>query len=80
VFEADRQPMDHLDINDVEAKQLTRLQELIVEHRDLDDAINALIRDGAFNQLQVQRLKRKKLLLKDEIIRLQSKLIPDIIA
>ncbi len=57
-----------------------RLEELTTEHRDLDDAIAALTRDGFFDQLQVQRLKRKKLLIKDEISQLQSKMIPDIIA
>lgn len=57
-----------------------KLHELVTEHRDLDDAIAALSRDGVFNQLQLQRLKRKKLRLKDEVARLQSKLIPDIIA
>lgn len=57
-----------------------RMEELIIEHRDLDDAIAALTRDGIYNQLQIQRLKRKKLRIKDELAQLQSKLIPDIIA
>lgn len=72
--------MDFDDINNDEETLRARLEELLIEHRDLDDAINALTRDGFYNQLQVQRFKRKKLLLKDEIARLQSKLIPDIIA
>jgi len=70
--------MDELD-EDEENLRL-RLHDLVTEHRDLDDAIAALLRDGLFNQLQVQRLKRKKLRIKDEISQLQSKLIPDIIA
>jgi hypothetical protein len=70
--------MDTLDEDEESLR--ARLHELVTEHRDLDDAISALLRDGLFNQLQVQRLKRKKLRLKDEIAQLQSKLIPDIIA
>jgi hypothetical protein len=57
-----------------------RLAELETEHRDLDDVI-AQITDGIlFDQIQVQRLKKRKLMLKDEILRLRSKLIPDSIA
>jgi hypothetical protein len=57
-----------------------RLAELETEHRDLDDVI-AQITDGIlFDQIQVQRLKKRKLLLKDEILRLRSRLIPDSIA
>ena len=50
------------------------------DHRDLDDAIQALESLGAPDKLQVQRLKKRKLLLKDEIARLSDKLTPDIIA
>lgn len=57
-----------------------RLEELKVEHRDLDDVIARLAEDGPFNQLQIQRLKKRKLLLKDQITRLESELLPDIIA
>jgi hypothetical protein len=57
-----------------------RLAELETEHRDLDDVI-AQITDGIlFDQIQVQRLKKRKLMLKDEILRLRSRLIPDSIA
>ncbi|MEX2454784.1 MAG: DUF465 domain-containing protein [Rhodospirillaceae bacterium] len=57
-----------------------RLGELETEHRDLDDVI-AQITDGIlFDQIQVQRLKKRKLMLKDEILRLRSRLIPDSIA
>lgn len=65
---------------DEEAALRQRLEQLIIEHRDLDDAIAALTKDGVFNQLQIQRLKRKKLALKDQIAHIQSQLIPDIIA
>ncbi|APG62415.1 DUF465 domain-containing protein [Sphingorhabdus lutea] len=51
-----------------------------MEHRDLDDAINALQERVDSDQMQVARFKRKKLLLKDEIARLEDQLIPDIIA
>lgn len=50
------------------------------EHRDLDDAILALEALGAPDKLQVQRLKKRKLMLKDEIARLSDRLTPDIIA
>jgi len=57
-----------------------RLAELETEHRDLDDVIEQIINSGSFNQIQVQRLKKRKLILKDEILRLRSTLIPDSIA
>lgn len=55
-----------------------RLQELRVEHRDLDDIIHRLQREGHMDQLQLRRLKKRKLLLKDMIARLESRLIPDL--
>lgn len=57
-----------------------QLAELKLEHRDLDDAIAALMDGGAGNQLQVQRMKKRKLLLRDQIARLESLILPDIIA
>jgi hypothetical protein len=57
-----------------------RLQALEVEHHDLDDVIGRLAGDPALDQLQVRRLKKRKLLLKDQIQRLRARLIPDIIA
>ena len=56
---------------------LARLKQ---EHRDLDSAINALEESGKADQLQVKRLKKKKLCLKDEIARIEDQLLPDIIA
>jgi hypothetical protein len=57
-----------------------RLEALREEHRDLDDVIARVTEDGPFDQLQVQRLKKRKLVLKDQIMKLESELHPDIIA
>jgi hypothetical protein len=57
---------------------LDRLQELQVEHRDLDEIIDRLSEDPLVDQLQIQRLKKRKLHLKDMIRKLESTLIPDI--
>jgi hypothetical protein len=57
-----------------------RLTELESEHRDLDDVIDQITAGVIFDQIQVQRLKKRKLMLKDEILRLRSVLIPDSIA
>lgn len=57
-----------------------KLEELRSEHRDLDDVIRQMAETSPFNQLQIQRLKKRKLALKDQIIKLESKLLPDIIA
>jgi hypothetical protein len=65
-------------MNDEGYQQL--LEQLRIEHRDLDDAINALGRQPIVDQLQIARLKKKKLALKDRIMRLEDQLVPDIIA
>jgi hypothetical protein len=57
-----------------------RLQALEIEHHDLDDVIGRLVVDRSLDQIQLQRLKKRKLLLKDQIQRLRARLIPDIIA
>jgi hypothetical protein len=57
-----------------------RLGLLRIEHRDLDDAIAALASAGQADQLQLARLKRRKLRLRDEIAAVEDQLIPDIIA
>ena len=58
----------------------TRLAELRVEHRDLDDVIDKLAKDPHVDEFRLKRLKKRKLLLKDEIIKLEDSLLPDIIA
>ncbi|MES2492377.1 MAG: DUF465 domain-containing protein [Pseudomonadota bacterium] len=63
-----------------EEEMRKRLEMLKVEHRDLDAAIDALTTAGAGDQLQMARLKKRKLKLKDQIAILEDYLIPDIIA
>lgn len=62
----------------------SEIQERIIalqqEHRDLDDAIAALVDKGVYDQLQLQRMKKRKLALRDLISRLEALLVPDIIA
>lgn len=65
---------------DEQAELRQRLEELRSEHRDLDDVIRRLSDGAPFDQLQIQRLKKRKLSLKDQITRLESRLLPDIIA
>ena len=57
-----------------------RLAELMQEHRDLDSAIAAMADAGARDQIQLTRLKKRKLQLKDLIARIEDELLPDIIA
>jgi len=57
-----------------------KLARLYSEHRDLDDVISQITGSGPFDQLQIQRLKKRKLMLKDQILQLESELLPDIIA
>jgi hypothetical protein len=57
-----------------------RLAELAQEHRDLDDVISRLSLEPVQDELQLRRLKKRKLLLKDRIIQLECRLIPDILA
>lgn len=61
-------------IEEIKAK----LWELRVEHRDLDDVIAKLSADPHVDHLQIRRLKKRKLTLKDAITRLESRLIPDL--
>ena len=71
----DSDPQD-VDLDVIKGK----LETLRIEHRDLDEVIDRLIEKPPFDQLQLQRLKKRKLGLKDQILRLESQLIPDIIA
>ncbi|HLG52405.1 MAG TPA: DUF465 domain-containing protein [Steroidobacteraceae bacterium] len=59
-------------------ERMQRLRELRIEHRDLDDVICRLSMDIYVDELQLRRLKKRKLLLKDQIMRLESELIPDL--
>lgn len=65
---------------DSQEQRRLRLERLRSEHRDLDDVIHRLLDNPPFDQLQVQRLKKRKLVLKDQITKLEGLLIPDIIA
>ena len=67
---------------DIEEQQIlkARLFVLESEHRDLDDVIERLSADKPFDQLQLQRLKTRKLVLKDEMALVRSRILPDIIA
>jgi len=66
--------------NGDEAALRAKLAELTQEHRDLDMAIAALIASGANDQIQLTRLKKRKLQLKDQITQIEDDLLPDIIA
>lgn len=63
-----------------EAELRKRLEQLRIEHRDLDAAIAALSALDAHDQLQIARLKKRKLQLRDRIAAIEDELIPDIIA
>jgi len=55
-----------------------KLEALRIEHRDLDDVIARLADDHSQDELQIRRLKRRKLMLKDQITLLEQQLVPDI--
>jgi hypothetical protein len=59
-------------------KNVERLRDLRIQHRDLDEVIARLTMDIHVDQLQLKRLKKRKLMLKDQITRLESELIPDL--
>jgi hypothetical protein len=65
-------------VNEEEMRK--RLQALRIEHGDLDAAIFALTEAGSSDQLQIARLKKRKLMLKDQIAAIEDYLLPDIIA
>ena len=64
---------------DIEALR-AKLAALKSEHRDLDEVIARLAQRAPFDQLELQRMKKRKLLLKDQISQIESELVPDIIA
>jgi hypothetical protein len=66
-------------MDDVERAMLEqRILQLKIEHRDLDDVIRRLADQPGYDQLQLQRLKRRKLLLKDQVAWLERQIDPDI--
>ena len=65
-------------MNDDDPRQVVEL--LKAEHRRLDEEITALREQGKVDQLEIARLKKRKLLLKDEIQQLNDRIVPDIIA
>ena len=65
---------------DEEARLRTQIAALREEHQDLDDAVRALEARPRPDQLQIARLKKKKLILRDQIAKLEDRLTPDIIA
>jgi len=71
-------PRESIGVTEEEMRK--RLEVLKIEHRDLDAAIDALSGAGAGDQLQLARLKKRKLRLKDQISLIEDYLIPDIIA
>lgn len=66
--------LDREEIDAIEA----RIAELKLEHRDLDDVIFRLTQSAVIDQLQMQRLKKRKLMVKDQITLLEKQLTPDI--
>ena len=72
-------PQDPVDNVDRELfRNIEKLRSLRIEHRDLDDVISRLTMDLHVNELQLKRLKKRKLQLKDQIQHLESQLIPDL--
>jgi len=65
-------------MNDDDPRQVLEL--LKTEHRQLDEVIDALLAAGSADQLEIARLKKRKLMLKDEIAQLNDKIVPDILA
>lgn len=66
-----------MDDQEVLRNQLEKLNE---EHRELDLMIEGMLGESIVNQIAVQRMKKRKLLLKDQMLKVKSKLLPDIIA
>lgn len=67
------------ELNDAEIQELKeKLYQLSLEHRDLDGIIERLYEEAYVDQLQIGRIKRRKLQIKDSITRIESQLIPDL--
>ena len=67
-------------MEDNHSKIKDKLNDLVNQHAELDDAIERINEAIPFDQIKLQRLKKRKLILKDEIKKLKSKILPDIIA
>jgi hypothetical protein len=73
--------MGTIALTDEERREIEqRIAELEIEHSDLDDIIGRLSETPTQDQLQLRRLKKRKLFLKDQLARLRDRLIPDILA
>jgi hypothetical protein len=59
-------------------KNIEKLRQLRIEHRDLDDVISRLSMDTRVDEIQLKRLKKRKLMLKDQMERFESQMIPDL--
>ena len=59
-------------------RNMEKLRQLRIEHRDLDEVITRLSLDAHIDELQLKRLKKRKLMLKDQITKVESELIPDL--
>ena len=68
------------DSNDLQGNIQNQITMMESEHRDLDSVIELLGEVLPFDQLKLQRLKKRKLFLKDEMAKLRSRILPDIIA
>ena len=66
-----------MNANDTLRRKLANLE---TEGQELDDVINRIVETPAFDQLKVQRLKKRRLMITDEIVKLRGKILPDIIA
>lgn len=66
-----------MNANDTLRRKLANLE---TEGQELDDVINRIVETPAFDQLKVQRLKKRRLMIRDEIVKLRGKILPDIIA
>ena len=74
--------MDASFAGSIDRSRILRLELKVLrgEHRELDDAISALQEKAGYDRLTIQRLKKRKLRLKDKIVHLEDQIIPDIIA
>jgi hypothetical protein len=76
-----RRRVSNVSLTDEELQSIrARISVLELEHGDLDAIIDRVVEDPVLDQLQLRRLKKRRLLLKDQIARLQARVIPDIIA